>query len=239
MKKKICKILSIIVLLFVVSVGFRFWLASKRLDDYLKNNVNRTPDKEELFEQINEVMNKKEGLTDDEISLVLFELTDRYVIPAVGFPKRMIELPFALNYYKFEDGEAQIAMTQKVGTTIECKFESFDFGRGFQSLPSNIRGYRIIRPFVEKWKEPREEWYYIKAEDLKKLIRYVLDTTDMPYDNAEYGKWLAAEGIFEFTDRRILVKGMFRSSDLKVYEPSLNPVTGFWNVFMKQESEEK
>lgn len=147
--------------------------------------------------------------------------------------KEEIISPISISYYKSKDDSTPIYTIEK-GDIIHFKTTGFTSSeityRGVESLPTNIQGWRLVKPFEVEGKKANDNLLYVKLSDLKKVSKTWLD------ENPKVMTSMSShmQGLFptkqEYVnliifriDRILYEEGVYLSPDL--YKPILSVLT--------------
>lgn len=157
-----------------------------------------------------------------------------------------IRSPTVISYYADMKDEIPTLIIEK-GEIISFKNEGWTQSvfsyRGTDSLPTNKAGWRLVKPFLVKGKEPTDELMYVKLNELLSVTaQWLQDNPGMErmLQNDVINQWMkeypGMEGMLQrsiakqmlrptqrdiskfillFADRILYTKGVFLSSDLK------------------------
>ena len=128
-----------------------------------------------------------DGVPMEELDADAYRIFLNWSGPAVSWDTAGIA-GSSLTYYEKEGGRLIPALTIRPGKWLAA-LSPGEFGYGFQSLPTQERGWRYAKPFV-----PREEgdsgepealpddlpWYYVRLEELTEFRRRLLSRDGRP-----------------------------------------------------------
>lgn len=110
----------------------------------------------------------------DEISKLL---PDSAALMAYNYIEK-ITSPVSISYYKSMDDNTPV-YTIKKGDVISFKATGFTRSgvtyRGMESLPTNVQGWRLARPFEVEGEKRNDDLLYVRVSDLEAVSKAWLD----------------------------------------------------------------
>lgn len=211
--KKLMLILMIVFLLFgIASVGLHGY-TNAELEKSFKPDEKAYPYEQAVIEQDVDL---------EEILKLLPKAT-----AAMDYNwSDTITAPVSISYYKDIHDRTPV-YTVEQGETIYCKpFEINTICRGIESLPTDVRGWRLGRPFAVEGKPLNEELLYVKHSDLQKVARAWMEENDIMDWMRQSAKDILPKGklptkqeaVNAYTlsvDRILYTEGVYISPDLK------------------------